>query len=307
MSPTVAVVGSLNLDVVVTVPRMPDAGETVFGTSVTRNAGGKGLNQAVAAARLGSSVAMIGSLGSDEASTFLHGVLGQEGIDATHVQAGKTLSGVAFIEVDDAGANRIVVVPGANAAVSADQVSDALSALSGVGVVLTQCEIPLPAVAAAMATGRALKATTILNPAPALSLTDSLLANVDVLVPNEHEASLLTGHSCDDEASALAAARALRARGVTYAVITRGAHGAVWVGPDGEGTCDPYTVTAIDTVAAGDAFAGGLATALAEGRDFVAALRWASASGALATTTAGAVPSLPHRPEVESLVKSSPA
>ena len=302
MKSRVVVVGSLNLDLVALVPRMPDAGETVFGTALEQNAGGKGLNQAVAAARMGSTVTMVGAVGADDAGRFLRSILGQEHIDAHHVADVTTATGTALIEVDDNGANRIVVIPGANAAVSPTQVTESLSTMDDIAVVLAQCEVPGPAMAAAMAIGRRIGATTILNPAPATTLDDTVLANVDIIIPNEHEAHLLTSVATDDEAGAIAAAQALVARGVGHAIVTRGGHGAVWASATDTGTCPAFPVTPVDTVAAGDAFAGGIAAALAEGNDLATALRWGSACGALATTVAGAVPSLPDRAAVDTLL-----
>ncbi len=303
MSGTVVVVGSLNLDMVVGVVRMPDSGETVMGTGLNRHPGGKGLNQAVAAARLGARVHMIGALGEDEPGQWLRSVARAEGIDDTHIAQVAAPTGTAFIEVDASSANRIVVVSGANGQVTAEQVRAAIAAIPDLSVVLAQCEVPMPAVEAAMAAGRERGATTILNPAPAVPLDPALLAKVDILVPNEHEATVITGLPTGSLVDASAAARALNDRGVKYAVITRGAHGATWSSAaHGSGSQPALPVSAIDTVAAGDAFCGGLAAGIAEGLGFADALRLASGAGALATTVVGAVPSLPDRPAVDALL-----
>ena len=300
----VVVVGSLNVDLVVGLVRMPAPGETVMGETLERHPGGKGLNQAVAAARLGARVSMIGSLGSDDSGVWLQGIVHEEGIDATGIITADGPSGTALIEVDATGMNRIVVIPGANAALTAADVTAAIAAMDDVAVVLTQGEIPLEAITAAMAAGRACGARTILNPAPVRDYPASLLALVDFLVPNEHEAAHLSGLPTGSLVDANEAARHFTGKGVPNAIITRGARGAVWVSPSSSGSVAAYRVSPVDTVAAGDAFCGGLAAALASGESLTEALRWASAAGALATTIAGAVPSLPTRDAVEQLLAS---
>lgn len=298
----VVVVGSLNVDLVVGLERMPAPGETVMGETLERHAGGKGLNQAVAAARLGALVSMIGAVGSDDAGAWLRGIVEGEGIEATAIVTAEGPSGTALIEVDQTGMNRIVVIPGANAALTPAHVTEAIRSMDDVAIVLTQGEVPLDAIAAAMAAGRACGARTILNPAPVRDYPESLLALVDFLVPNEHEAAHLSGLPTSSLVDANEAAEHLTSQGVPHAIITRGARGAVWMSPSGSGSVAAYRVSPVDTVAAGDAFCGGLAAALAAGETLAEALRWASAAGALATTVAGAVPSLPTRAAVEQLL-----
>lgn len=302
MSGRVVVVGSLNLDLVIGLDRMPDSGETVFGDALEQHAGGKGLNQAVAAARLGAPVAMVGSVGTDSAGGWLRGVVNEEGISDAGVTTSPGPSGTAIIEVDASGANRIVVIPGANALVTAEQVTAAIDALEDVGVVLTQGEIPMAAVAAALRAGRGKGAITILNTAPALDYPDGMLADVDYLIPNEHEAAHLTGMDTSTAVDATEAARTLVDRGAQCVIITRGARGSVWATVSATGSCGAFPIVPVDTVAAGDAFCGGLASALAEGHSLSEALRWGSATGALAATQPGAVPSLPYREAVDELV-----
>lgn len=305
MTGTVVVVGSLNLDLVVGLERMPDPGETVLGSRLERHPGGKGLNQAVAAARLGASVAMIGAIGSDEAGAWLRGVAEAEGVDVSHVVTLEGPSGTAVIEVDASSQNRIVVVPGANAGVQADVVTSAIAALASQGrvaVVLTQGEVPMTAIEAALRAGRAAGATTILNPAPALDYPDTIIALADILVPNEHEAAVLTDEDCSTTVGVTEAARALVDKGAGTVVVTRGARGLQWSTATTGGSLGAFRVTAIDTVAAGDAFCGGLATALAGGESFADALRRASAAGALAASRRGAVPSLPTVKDVDAML-----
>ena len=299
---SVVVVGSLNVDLVVGLERMPDPGETVLGRTLERHPGGKGLNQAVAAARLGAHVHMIGAVGSDDAGSWLRSIVASEGIGDIAIATVVGPSGTALIEVDEAGMNRIVVVPGANDHVTAAQVTAAIESMDHVTVVLAQGEVPIPAIEAAMRAGRARGARTILNPAPVRDYPDSLLPLVDILVPNEHEAAALSGMPVATAADADDVARYFMSKGVLYVVITRGGDGAVWRSTDGNGHVPAFAVTPVDTVAAGDAFCGALAASLDGGASFNDALRWASAAGALATTAAGAVPSLPRRDAVADLV-----
>ena len=190
---SVVVVGSLNLDVVIGLERMPEVGETVLGTSLARHAGGKGLNQAVAAARMGARVHMVGAVGDDDAGTWLRNIARDEGVSTTHVLTTPGTSGTAVIEVAPDGANRIVVVPGANATVTPTLVEAAIAQIANPRVVLVQGEIPIDVVAAAMRAGRARGALTMLNPAPVFDIPRDLMANVDVIVPNESETTALTG------------------------------------------------------------------------------------------------------------------
>ena len=302
MSGRVVVVGSLNQDLVVNLERMPASGETVFGDDLERHAGGKGLNQAVAAARLGAPVSMVGSVSQDSAGDFLMRVVAEEGIDATHISRIDGLAGTAVIEVERTGANRIIVIPGANARVNADQVRAALDAIPDIAVVLSQGEVPADAVHAAMAVGRARGARTILNPSPVQEYSDEVYGLVDIAVPNEHEIELITGRPASTAAEATSAARRLAERGAGTVIVTRGAQGSVWSTLTRSGSAGAFVVRPVDTVAAGDAFCGVLAASLAEGHSLSEALRWGSAAGALAATRAGAVPSLPRRDEIEELV-----
>ena len=302
MTGRVVVVGSLNQDLVVTLDRMPDSGETVFGTSLERNAGGKGLNQAVAAARIGVPVSMVGAVSADSAGDFLMRIVDEEGIERSGIARVEGFAGTAMIEVDATGANRIVVIPGANAKVTGDQVRAALASIEDIAVVLTQGEVPEDAVHAAMEVGRQRGATTILNPAPVQEYPSETYQLVDIAIPNEHEVELLTGHPTTTSVDATAAARVLAERGARTVVVTRGSRGSVWATMTRSGSCGAFPVLPVDTVAAGDAFCGALAAALAEGRSMAEALRWGSAAGALAATKSGAVPSLPDRESVENLV-----
>jgi ribokinase len=284
----VVVVGSSNLDLVATVERLPGPGETVLGSEYAEHAGGKGLNQAVAASRAGADTAFITCLGSDHAGDTLHSLMLAEGIAAfvTDVDAP---TGRALINVDAAAENSIVVVPGANARLGIGVVDAHRDVLSRSRVVLCQLEVPLDSVEAALAIGRAGGARTILNPAPAATLSRSLLQLVDVITPNQHELGLLGGTS------------ALIDCGVSVVIVTLGARGMRIVTRDEEIDVPPFAVRAIDTTGAGDAACGALAAALSQGVDIGTAARRAAAAGALAATRKGAVPSLPTREEIDVL------
>ena len=298
---TVIVVGSLNVDLVVGLDRMPNQGETVLGDTLERNAGGKGLNQAIAAARLGAEVRLLGAVGDDDSGAWLRGLVRADHVDDDGVVTVPGPSGTALIEVDARGLNRIIVVPGANGHVSAEVVSSHIRAMSGVGVVMTNGEVPLAVSRAALAAGRAIGALTVLNPAPVLDYREHPV-DVDILVPNEHEAAALSGLPTETDAEARAAAEYFCAQGIPNVVITRGARGAIWASAAGVVDVDTFEVTAIDSVAAGDAFCGGLAAALAQSAKFSDALRWASGAGALAVTVKGAGSSLPTRAAVQALI-----
>ena len=302
--PEVAVVGSANLDLVVEVASIPAPGETVLGGGLRRIPGGKGANQAVAAARLGRRVAMVGRVGDDDAGTMLRAALASAGVDTTSLHTTpETPSGTALIAVGADGDNAIVVSPGANGRVTAHDVTAAAGALGAAAVVLLQLEVPLEAVEAAVRTARG---KVVLNPAPAPAepLPGDLLDGVDVLVPNQTELAVLAGHAGlsaigdVDAETAVALARGLPAA----VVVTLGAAGAMVVtGAEAVHVPAPR-VAPVDTTAAGDAFCGALADALADGTDLVGAATWAVRVGAAATLRPGAQPSLPTRAEVSSLL-----
>jgi ribokinase len=283
----VCVVGSSNLDLVVSALRHPAPGETILGTEYHEYPGGKGLNQVVAARRAGGVCTFVSAIGDDDAGVHLAAVVDAEGIDRAAMQRlVGTATGRALITVDSTGENSIVVVPGANAALQA-------AALPAARVVLVQLEIPIDVVADALASARAVGAVTILNPAPAAELADGLLADCTIVIPNEHEYGRLGG-----------AAR-LFDLGVEAVVTTLGADGVDVETPAARRRVPPFAVTPVDTTGAGDAFCGSFAVAIAEGADPLSAAHFAAAAGALATTRAGAVPSLPTRAEIEAMLASA--
>ncbi len=281
----VVVVGSLNLDLVVRSPRHPTPGETLIGTEYSEVAGGKGLNQAVAAARSGARVAMVGAVGDDHAGEILRSVVRAEGIDDRWlVTLADQTTGRALITVDDHGENSIIVISGANAAVVFDHLPESR-------VVLSQLETGIDAVGQAFLLARERGSTTILNPAPAQSLPGEVLELCDVIIPNEHEVDLLGGRPI------------LTAR-VPHVVVTLGADGADYMSNGTTVRIDPFEVEPVDTTGAGDAFCGSLASRVAAGESMADALRFAAAAGALSTTVRGAVPSQPHRADTMALLGS---
>ncbi|WP_104013073.1 ribokinase [Burkholderia anthinoferrum] len=299
-TPRIAVVGSVNIDLVTRAPRLPVPGETLLGTTFETVHGGKGANQAVAAARLGASVAMIGCVGDDAFGARLHAALAAERIDVTHLhRIAGTATGVATITVDDGGANSIVVVPGANACVDADRIDAACDAIAGAALLVCQLEVPVATVARAIACASAHHTPVLLNPAPAQPLFDALLARVDYLVVNETEAESLTGIAVGDDASAARAADALRAKGVGNVLVTLGARGVCWRGSAGSGRHRALAVAAVDTTAAGDTFVGGFAVARAGGASIDDAIGFGQRAAAISVTRRGAQTSIPTRDEVD--------
>ena len=276
----VVVVGSANLDLVARTTRLPKPGETVSGSHFFEACGGKGVNQAIAAARAGARTAFIGALGRDHAGETLLAALVKDGVDVSAVQRVTAPTGRALIGVSDDGENSIIVVPGANHAISIDDIEKHKTLISSAKVLLCQLEVPLSVVQHAFELAGS-STTRILNPAPAQALSNSLLGVVDIITPNEHEVELLGGAS------------KLLSLGVKTVIVTQGEKGAMVVDASGERQVDPLKVTPVDTTGAGDAFCGMLAARLATGESITAALRAAVISGALATQTEGAVPSLP--------------
>jgi ribokinase len=288
----IVVIGSYNRDTVLRVPRFPSPGETLAAHGMDRFHGGKGSNQAVAAARAGAAVAMLAAIGADAAGQGARDLWVVEGIDARLVTLAPALpTGEAVILVDDAGENEIVILPGANGALAAP----AAGAFDGAALVVAQLETPVATTEAAFTTARQAGAITLLNAAPARALPDGLLGATDLLIVNETEAAALAGRQGSPAALAAALAPRFR-RGV---VVTAGAAGAVWAGGGGAPVRLPApAVTVVDSTGAGDAFIGAFAAALAEGLDETSAMRRGVVAGALACGRAGAVPSLPRLAEI---------
>lgn len=295
----IVVAGSSNMDMVVKASRIPAPGETILSGDFFMNPGGKGANQAVAAARLGGKVVFISRLGDDMFGKQFAGLFKNEGIDTSFlVFDPKQPSGVALITVDEAGENSIVVASGANAAMLSEDIDRAVEAISSSGILLLQLEIPMEVVehAAAFATAKGVK--VIVNPAPAALLSENLLRHIYILTPNETEASIISGIPVIDMESAEKAARLICDRGVKNVIITLGAQGAL-VYENGKYTLvKAQAVTPVDTTAAGDVFNGALAVALNEGKDLLAAVRFGCDAAAISVTRLGAQSSIPFRKEL---------
>ncbi len=297
---SIMVVGSLNEDLVVRVDRWPDAGETIFGERLDRAPGGKGANQAAAAARLGGDVAMVGRVGDDAAGHDLRAGLAALGVDVTRVlSVPDQPSGTAVVGLDATGSNRIVVLAGANASVE----PAALDGITwpGVRVLLLQLEIPLATVIAAAQAAHAAGALVVLDPAPAMELPDELLGLVDVLTPNATEAAALSEREVVDVRTARLAASRIEARGPRAVIVTLGADGAVLADGNYVSHLPAPSVIVVDTTGAGDAFNGALAVALSEGQPLASAIIFANRAAALSTTGQGARASLPDRAALRSL------
>jgi ribokinase len=301
----VIVVGSLNIDLVVHLERMPNPGETLHGKTFHTYPGGKGLNQAVAAARSSAATSMIGVLGTDPYSDSLRGVLDTESINSELVATIEGPCGTAVIEVDSAGQNRIVVIPGANAELDASKVLDqSVGVLRPGTVVVTQLESPANQLTKIFQHAQSAGCLTILNPAPASELSADFLRAIDILIPNQFEAELLTGIEVSDQISAAFAARALIEQGVKAVIVTLGSAGAIYVSQSEEIYQPAFAVVPIDTTAAGDAFCGAFAAELERGAPIASALRYGCGAGALATTAHGAVPSIPIENDIRALLSS---
>jgi ribokinase len=295
---SVIVVGSLNIDHVVHAPRHPEIGETILGSDFRTFFGGKGANQAVAASRCGASVAIVGRVGADALGDAILQNLHAEGIDLAYVQRdSEAATGVAQIVVDDQGRNTIVVAPGANSRVTAEDIHLAQPAFTPGSVLVIQMEIPLEAVEAAIQMGVEHKLTVVLNPAPAQPLRPVLLRQVDYLVLNQGELRLLSG---DDESQA--AIRRLLEWGCRTILVTLGEDGALLVEGQTQMHLKAYPVKAVDTVGAGDAFVGAFAASIAAGKSSLEAAAAGNAAGALAVTKNGAQSSLPYGEEIELLL-----
>ncbi len=301
----ILVFGSLNMDLVARVPRLPLPGETLAGDRFTTSPGGKGANQAVAAAKLGAETILIGRVGEDSFGRDLVSHLQNCGVNGDAITLDpNTSTGIAQILVDDGGQNQIVIVGGANATVGQDELSRLKDRLPQAQLLLLQLEIPLEQVIAAAQLAKAAGVTTILDPAPAPDqLLPSLYQAVDILTPNETEASRLVGFPVTDPGSAAIAAKTLQQRGTPTVIITLGDRGAVCATPSEQFWAPALPIQAVDTVAAGDAFNGAIAVALLENRPLVDAVRWATAAAAIACTRPGAQSSLPDRPSVEQILR----
>ncbi|MEM9366516.1 MAG: ribokinase [Planctomycetota bacterium] len=303
--PRVVVLGSINMDLVIQSPRIPIPGETLLASSSTEFCGGKGANQAVAAARAGGDVAMIGAVGGDGFASRLIENLRTNNIDFQHVRRRDDVaSGLAVIAVDDNGQNAIMVVPGANALISVEDVERSRELIQDADILLLQLEIPVEAVTAGVEIAKQSETRVMLDPAPAIANLPPHLLDVDLLCPNEREAQVITGMQVGTDEQVSAVAKVLQQRGATHVAVTLG-EGGTHLRSDGQSQLFPsFKVGVADTTAAGDAFAGTLAVKWSEGETLPDAIRWANAAGAMAATRRGAQASMASGEEVQSFLES---
>ena len=309
LTPKVTVVGSLNIDLVCHASRRPDKGETLIGDAFDIFTGGKGFNQATAAARLGAEVTLVGSVGTDPFAEILLTAVENEHINSRFVTKRTDIgTGVATIVIEPDGDNSIIVVPRANMALTTADIDAAVDCIADADVLLLQLETPIAASEHAAAIAKQHGTTVVLNPAPAQPLPDSLLGFVDILTPNQSETELLSGMKIRSDEAARRAAEVLRARMVdtanTAVVLTLGAQGALMLTATTSEHVPALSVEPVDTTGAGDAFCGALATALASGETLHSAVAFANAAGAAAVTVIGATPSMPTRAKIERLLES---
>jgi ribokinase len=304
----VLIVGSITADLTTFSRRLPARGETILGDDFTLVLGGKGANQAVAAGLAGGSAHMVACVGTDLFSGLVTDGLRNAGVNIDHVRKVEGPTGIAHIRVDDSGENDIVMVPLANASLSEEQIDAAFAGRTADSrVLLTQLEIPWTLTQHAIRKANEAGMTVVLDPAPAAVLDDAIWPLVDIVTPNETEASILTGIAVVDAASAVAAGRWFNDRGARYALITMAASGAILVSADDVVPFAAIPVTAVDTTAAGDAFAGYLGASIALGYDLSEAIRRAIAAGSLTVTKRGASPSLPRLQDVDALLATHQA
>ncbi|PKB64603.1 MAG: ribokinase [SAR202 cluster bacterium Io17-Chloro-G2] len=304
---SVVVLGGINMDLVSITPRFPQAGESVVGTRFLTYPGGKGANQAVAAARMGARTAMVGRVGDDIFGPQLLATLESNGIDLSGISVSPGVSsGIAVIDIDESAQNRIIQILGANDTCGPDEARAVTRSLVRASTVLLQLEVSLDLSLQVADDASSQGKRVILDPGPVRPLPEEFYQVCDVITPNETEAQALVGFPVVDPDSAERAARWLVDRGVELAVVKLGDQGAYYATSEGGEFVPPFQVNAVDSVAAGDAFNGALAVALAEGQDIPQAVRTASAAGALAVTKSGAQDSMPTREEVEGLLRAQP-
>jgi ribokinase len=302
MKPSIAVVGSLNMDIVVTVDKLPSEGETLHGRGMSEVPGGKGANQAAAIGKLQTLVCMIGKVGADGNGSVLLRSLEGAGVDTSAVMVTSGApTGIAVVTVDAAGHNHIIVVPGANGELSKDDIDSQRHAIEQCEIVVLQLEVPLETVAYTLRLAKELGKTTVLNPAPARKLDEDVLRYVDILIPNEHELQVIAELDRIDEQSLTQSARHFMDKGVGAIIVTLGAEGCYYADRDRMAAYPARKVKAVDTTAAGDSFIGGFVAGYLASRDADAAIRQAQIAAAITVTRHGAQSSLPTRQEVEAV------
>ena len=295
----ICVIGSLNMDLVVNVDKMPKPGQTIIGSNFKEVPGGKGANQAVAMARLNGNVSMIGKVGEDGFGQTLINSLKNDKVDTTYIKTTKGATGVALITVDNNAQNSIVVSPGANFEVKEEDIDNNIEAIKNSDIVVLQLETPLNTIKYALKKSKELNKYTILNPAPALKLDDEIIKNVDLLTPNETELEIISGVSIETEEDIQKAAQIMIEKGIKELVVTLGSKGSLYINKEKSIFKKAYKVEAVDTTAAGDSYTAALAVALSKDKNIEEAMDFASKVGALSVLKEGAQSSLPTLEDVE--------
>ncbi|CAA9480180.1 MAG: Ribokinase [uncultured Segetibacter sp.] len=300
MKPSIVIVGSSNTDMVIKADHLPAPGETILGGTFFMTQGGKGANQAVAAARLNGQVTFVAKIGADVFGKQSVQLYKDDGIDTSYITTDENSpSGVALITVDNNGENCITVAPGANGTLSVDDISNAQAVFENASIILMQLEIPLETVEYVANLAKAANTKLVLNPAPARTLSDELLSKVSIITPNKKEAEMLTGIKISGIDSAKEAAKILAGKGIETAIVTMGPEGALIFHNNAFEVVPAVKVKASDTTAAGDVFNGALVVALSEGKEMIQAVRFANAAAAISVTRLGAQASAPRRSEAE--------
>jgi ribokinase len=295
----ICVIGSLNMDLVVNVDNMPKKGQTIIGNSFKEVPGGKGANQAVAAAKLNGNVKMIGKVGNDGFGQTLINALNNDNVNTDYIKIEDTSTGVALITVDNNAENSIVVAPGANYKLKEEDIDECIDAIKTSDIVVVQLETPLNTIKYALKKAKELGKYTILNPAPAVKLEDEIIKNVDLLTPNETELEILSGIKIESEDDIQTASQVMIEKGVKELIVTLGSKGSLYINKENYKFKKAYKVDAIDTTAAGDSYTGALAVALSQDKNIEEAMNFASKVGALCVMKEGAQISLPTLKDVE--------
>lgn len=300
----IMVFGSINMDLTTYSKKLPEKGETLHGDSYITVPGGKGLNQAVACARLGADTMMVGKVGKDTFGVEVLDILKKDNLDTSLIRKDpEAKTGLAVISVDSQADNEIIVIPGANFTLDEQDVKNAKKHLGDIDVIMLQLEVSMDATYEIARAAQEAGVKVVFDPAPAQKLPDYVFQLMDYATPNEIETEQLVGIKPSNKDEAARAAKVLIEKGVGSAIIKLGAQGAFFSGPDGSGFVPAFQVNAIDTVAAGDAFNAGFAVAIADDKPIAEAVRWGAAAGAIATTRKGALPAMPHRTELEKMLK----
>lgn len=295
----ICVIGSLNMDLVVNVENMPKIGQTLIGSDFKEVPGGKGANQAVAMARLNGNVSMIGKVGNDSFGQTLINALKNDNVNTKYIQVEKGASGVALITVDKNANNSIVVAPGANFKLTNNDIDNNIEAIQNSDIVVVQLETPLDTIKYSLRKAKELGKYTILNPAPAVVLEDEIIANVDLLTPNETELEIISGIQINKEEDIKVAAKKMIEKGVKELIVTLGSKGSLYINSEKSNFVSAYKVQAVDTTAAGDSYTGALSVALANNKNIEQAMDFASKVGALSVMKEGAQSSLPTLEDVQ--------